>query len=80
MSDTDISDEAVEEATGKVWKEWFSLLDDWPSASTLQVRINESGAGGGTIVFHHEQIPTEELREAMRVHWTDVLAGLREAA
>jgi uncharacterized protein YndB with AHSA1/START domain len=199
MSDTDISDEAVEEATGKVWKEWFSLLDDWgadekghkataehltkehdlpgwwsqmvtvayererglrkvgesedgfqvgvqrtfmpdpsaawqlvtgpeglaawlgpgapdrlvegatyeldngtrgevrvvepgshlrltwqptdwPAASTVQVRVSESDAGRGTIVFHHEQIPTEELREAMRVHWTDVLAGLREAA
>lgn len=27
MSDTDISNEAVQKATGKEWREWFSVLD-----------------------------------------------------
>ncbi len=29
MSDTNISDEAVEDATGKDWETWFELLDEW---------------------------------------------------
>lgn len=29
MSDTNISDEAVEKATGKAWKAWFEVLDGW---------------------------------------------------
>lgn len=33
MSDTRISDEAVKKTTGKIWKEWFSILDDEDSTS-----------------------------------------------
>lgn len=32
MSDTNISDEAVQNATGRVWEEWFEVLDNWGAA------------------------------------------------
>lgn len=29
MTDTNISDEAVQEATGRDWQSWFATLDEW---------------------------------------------------
>lgn len=39
MSDTKISNDAVEKATGKTWKEWFSILDDDHSTSKSHKEI-----------------------------------------
>jgi hypothetical protein len=39
MSDTNISNEAVQNATGKVWKEWFSILDREHSTSKSHKEI-----------------------------------------
>lgn len=39
MSDTKISNEAVEKATGKIWKEWFSILDKETSTSKSHKEI-----------------------------------------
>lgn len=39
MSDTNISNKAVEKATGKIWKEWFSILDDEDSTSKSHKEI-----------------------------------------
>lgn len=126
MTDTKISDEAVERATGRDWGGWFRVLDGWGAAdkghqatalhlaeehgteyaladgttgevrvvregshvrltwrppeweapSTLQVRAQESGSGRGTIGFHHEGLPDQESRAAMRAHWRGVLDRL----
>lgn len=39
MTDTKISNEAVGKATGKVWREWFSILDDEDSTSKSHKEI-----------------------------------------
>jgi len=39
MSDTNISNEAVQNATGKSWKEWFSILDRENSTSKSHKEI-----------------------------------------
>lgn len=49
---------------------------EWEATSTLQVRAQESGSGRGTIGFHHEGLPDQESREAMRAHWRGVLDRL----
>lgn len=39
MSDTNISNEAVQKATGKGWKHWFALLDEAESTSKTHKEI-----------------------------------------
>lgn len=39
MSDTNISDEAVQKATGKIWEEWYSVLDEEGSTSKSHKEI-----------------------------------------
>lgn len=39
MSDTNISNKAVQKATGREWKEWFALMDDSDSTSKSHKEI-----------------------------------------
>ncbi len=39
MSDTNISDKAVQKATGKAWEEWYSILDEEDSTSKSHKEI-----------------------------------------
>ena len=50
----------------------------WDMNSTLQIRVRPAKTGT-TISVHHEWLENAAQREAMRVHWTTVLEGFREA-
>ncbi|MDX1611389.1 MAG: SRPBCC domain-containing protein [Candidatus Thermoplasmatota archaeon] len=47
----------------------------FPKPSTLQVRVLERKIGAA-ISFHHEGLPSAEMREAMRAHWRSTLETL----
>ncbi len=48
----------------------------WVNNSTLQIRV-KSAKSGATIGIHHEWLQDGEQREAMRLHWTQVLDTIR---
>jgi uncharacterized protein YndB with AHSA1/START domain len=48
---------------------------DWTMPSTLQLRVLPAKTGT-TISIHHEWLQDAEQREAMRVHWTNILDTL----
>lgn len=50
----------------------------WPRPSTLQVRVRAKGSDRTTVGFHHEHLPDEAARDAMRAHWKTALAALAE--
>ena len=49
---------------------------EWRHASTIQIRIIQSGANT-VISFHQEGLPGAEERASMRHHWQQVLARLQ---
>ena len=49
---------------------------DWPRASTLQIRVEEKANGKTRVAVHHEHLPDEEAREAMRTRWKAALEDL----
>lgn len=51
---------------------------DWENSSTLQIRVRPAKTGT-TISVHHEWLQDAEHREAMRLHWTDVLERLKSS-
>ncbi|NIP81313.1 MAG: hypothetical protein GWM90_19695 [Gemmatimonadetes bacterium] len=53
---------------------------DWPRASTLQVRVSSAGERRSVVSFHHEHLPDEAAREAMRTRWRSALDALADAA
>jgi uncharacterized protein YndB with AHSA1/START domain len=48
----------------------------WTTPSTLQLRVLPAKTGT-TISIHHEWLQDAEQREAMRIHWTDILDTLK---
>lgn len=50
----------------------------WPRPSTLQVRLTRKEDGRTVVSVHHEHLPDRATRDAMRVKWREVLAGLAE--
>ena len=72
------SDEAVRvirsETPGRVLRAVYQPAD-WPSPSTLQLRVLPA-ATGTTLAVHHEHLPDAEARETMRRHWTAALERL----
>lgn len=48
---------------------------DWPSPSTLQVRVLPT-ATGTTLSIHHERLDNEERRSEMREHWSATIDRL----
>lgn len=51
----------------------------WDVASTLQIRVAPARTGA-TISIHHEKLQSAEQRDAMRLHWSDVLDRLGRLA
>jgi len=49
---------------------------DWTTPSTLQLRVLPAKTRA-TISIHHEWLQDAEQREAMRVHWTNILDTLK---
>lgn len=47
----------------------------WAAPSTVQLRVLPA-ATGSTLAVHHEHLPDEQTREAMRVRWTTALEQL----
>lgn len=64
MTDTKISDEAVEKATGRTWAGWLTLLDDWGAAgaghkATARHLAEEHGLSGWwsqMVTVHYERV------------------------
>lgn len=50
----------------------------WPRPSTLQVRVTPKGRNRTTVGVHHEHLPDEAARDAMRDRWKAALAELAE--
>ncbi|WP_261306133.1 SRPBCC domain-containing protein [Paenibacillus andongensis] len=49
----------------------------FPNSSTLQIRLLPAASPGKTTIsFHQEKLDTAEQREAMKVHWEEVISGL----
>ncbi len=55
-----------------VWKR-----SDWPSYSTLQVRVFRADSGA-TISFHQDKLGSEAVRHEMLLHWQSVLSKVGE--
>ncbi len=51
---------------------------DWPRASTLQVRVDGKPNGKTRVSVHHEHLPHEDARDAMRDRWQEALNALAE--
>lgn len=50
----------------------------WPRASTLQISVEEKENGKTRVSVHHEHLPDEDARAAMRDRWKAALAGLAD--
>lgn len=55
-------------------------LPGWEHPSTLQIRVLPAAQGKATVSFHQEKLEDMSAREAMKSHWEEVLASLRELA
>lgn len=51
---------------------------DWPRASTLQIRVDGKDNGTTRVSVHHEHLPDEDARDAMRQRWRAALNDLAE--
>lgn len=51
---------------------------DWSNTSTLQIRVIQARTGT-TISFHQECLLDSEQREAMKLHWTEVLEKISKS-
>lgn len=49
---------------------------DWSIPTTLQIRTTPAKTGA-TLSIHHEKLRDNDDREAMRLHWSDVIEQLR---
>lgn len=88
-----VSSGSVREATGRGWEDWLEALDaagaadwdhkqtvGWPTPSTLQLTLSESGTGKTAIHAHLEKLPDADTREVMRKHWREALERIATAA
>jgi hypothetical protein len=66
------------ETPGKVVRAAYQPAE-WPSPSTLQLRVLPAPTGT-TLAVHHERLPSAEAREAMRRHWTEALERVSRAS
>lgn len=52
--------------------------EGWKKPSTIQVRIITKTSDKTTISFHQENLPSQDAREEMKMHWEKVLKEIGE--
>jgi uncharacterized protein YndB with AHSA1/START domain len=53
---------------------------DWPTPSTLQIRLLPAGPDKTTISFHQEKLEDMHVREEMKLRWEEVLSYMKAMA